>query len=775
MGFGFHAGPHFVHPEVQGNCVSVIFPGACLDWPTELQPLGRKTGAALAKCMVDVVSGVLGLLKEQTVLSWSFLRFVHLLAGDGIHANQNAARRLLRFCQEHARWGAFRVRYRLVVAQCASRAAILAVILAICGDLAQNAVENNDICANCSRLYKHLIPDCSEECPMSLKLHLDEKFRMRVEARALQTHYGESALPEALLDISNASWTQRVTVAQAAREEAASRRKAFRVLHARVLVVEDKPVPTRFLPFAARVARLLSMSMMDLPIDAFTLSLAAPRKQGHKRLRRFRDWCKSESAGESLRIAPLRLQLTLHAVQAKTLLHMGVLLDRLHLGPDLTVLVAVGSLLVTEALDFLLSAPAREELDGTLANSAGASLDVERARQQVKRPEKGKVVSVATASRNNVPRKYLPRRSGVAKSHMKQEKKTNKLKFVSWRALGVSEGDARSLLHPGSDEEARRFVAENKCRFKQVAAAIRPTALAIDGNHLSEIFPALNRGWLSWLGNSPRFADLPNAAGPKRSSVNHRVHVGDAAHPPAPSWASLSWGGGPAGPDWLRKLGQCHCGWLSLSCGERRLGELFFCATLRGVSAVATLRAPPWDEDLNRFELDCSDPAQISQPILEPLGPAVARATGPIVVDRLGAVFVEALPHRAFAFPVAGSAKVHLRRRAAKTGARCDADGGEEPECESEADDASDADAMPVVFEREAEAEHEGEEVQNMLAEREDEARGDGAQGEPAATDRAPAGTRVDALGSDGYLTHISNPGWPDQVVQGFPTWNGRG
>ncbi|CAK0806965.1 unnamed protein product, partial [Prorocentrum cordatum] len=150
---------------VQGNCVTVVFPGARLDLPTELQPLGRKTGAALAKCMVDVVSGVLGLLKEQTVLSWSCFRFVHLLTGDGTNANQNAARRLLRFCQEHVRWGDFRVRYRLVVLQCASHAANLVVIVAICGDLVHNAVENNDICANCSRLYKHLIPDYVEEFP----------------------------------------------------------------------------------------------------------------------------------------------------------------------------------------------------------------------------------------------------------------------------------------------------------------------------------------------------------------------------------------------------------------------------------------------------------------------------------------------------------------------------------------------------------------------------------------------------------------------------------
>ena len=91
----------------------------------------------------------------------------------------------------------------------------------------------------------------------------------------------------------------------------------------------------------------------------------------------------------------------------------------------------------------------------------------------------------------------------------------------------------RSLVHIGNDEEAQQFVDENKDRFKQAAAAIRATALAIDGNHLSEIFPVLNREWLSWLEHSPHFADLLNTAGPERTSVNHRVHADDAAFPPA--------------------------------------------------------------------------------------------------------------------------------------------------------------------------------------------------------------------------------------------------
>ena len=97
-----------------------------------------------------------------------------------------------------------------------------------------------------------------------------------MRARALQTLYGESVLPEVILETFNASLTERVTVVQAAREEAALRRNAFRVLYAHVLVVEDKPVPTRFWLFAACVGRLLSMRLMDLPVDAFTLRLVSP-------------------------------------------------------------------------------------------------------------------------------------------------------------------------------------------------------------------------------------------------------------------------------------------------------------------------------------------------------------------------------------------------------------------------------------------------------------------------------------------------------------------
>eukprot|EP00973_Karenia_brevis_P057483 7995686-Karenia_brevis.AAC.1 len=167
--------------KVQNNCVAICFPDDKLEWPTELQALGRKTGVVLATCMVDIMSELLRCLSSVSNPAWTCLRVNHLLVGDGIGTNQNAAKRILRYFLTNKTWGDVLVRYRLVVVRCASHAANLVVLVAICGQLLKDAVECDEVSANCSRLYKHLIPDYIEEFSASLQIYLTRTFRVELQ------------------------------------------------------------------------------------------------------------------------------------------------------------------------------------------------------------------------------------------------------------------------------------------------------------------------------------------------------------------------------------------------------------------------------------------------------------------------------------------------------------------------------------------------------------------------------------------------------------------
>ena len=80
------------------------------------------------------------------------------------------------------------------------------------------------------------------------------------------------------------------------------------------MVVEEKPVPTRFWLFADCVNTLLRMKLLDLLSIVFTLRMMSPSAEGGRRLARFHAWYDSEMAGNRLRVASICLQLTTHAV-----------------------------------------------------------------------------------------------------------------------------------------------------------------------------------------------------------------------------------------------------------------------------------------------------------------------------------------------------------------------------------------------------------------------------------------------------------------------------
>ena len=90
-------------------------------------------------------------------------------SGDGIGTNDAAARVLLKHMWEFA--DSFGIQYFLIVILCASHQSNLVVAAAICGGRhVKDPTKNNQICAACSRFYKHLLVDYSEEFAMAFGL-----------------------------------------------------------------------------------------------------------------------------------------------------------------------------------------------------------------------------------------------------------------------------------------------------------------------------------------------------------------------------------------------------------------------------------------------------------------------------------------------------------------------------------------------------------------------------------------------------------------------------
>ena len=148
--------------QVQNSCVTMFANLARVEWPTELQPLGQKTGATIAKCIITIMDGILRDISNASGMPWKCARVLHVLTGDGVNTNENASKRVLNYFLRHTSWGHLILRYRMVVIRCASHQANLVVLAAICGGLPENAVEMNAVCANCNLLFKHLMPQYVE-------------------------------------------------------------------------------------------------------------------------------------------------------------------------------------------------------------------------------------------------------------------------------------------------------------------------------------------------------------------------------------------------------------------------------------------------------------------------------------------------------------------------------------------------------------------------------------------------------------------------------------
>ena len=97
------------YSKIQNNAISVrtSSSAAAFEWYSELQPLRCKDGSTIATALIEAVRGLFEAcaLGAKAQGSNSSVRVLHLLVGDGINTNENAAKRVLRYFLDHQETG----------------------------------------------------------------------------------------------------------------------------------------------------------------------------------------------------------------------------------------------------------------------------------------------------------------------------------------------------------------------------------------------------------------------------------------------------------------------------------------------------------------------------------------------------------------------------------------------------------------------------------------------------------------------------------------------
>ena len=199
----------------------------------------------MAEVFVAVRAGVEG--------SECKLRVVHLVTEDAVDIDDNECRRFLQHFRSPE--NAEGLDCSLIVWKCASHQANLAVHVAVCGSMLARPVEQSDVCGTCVRLFKYVMPTYSEELGANLRrlvgglrfarpADVDPSGAQR--AQQLRLLYGDDVLPESLLLLLNSdlqSWTH---VCFEGTNEQEIRSRVYSLMYSLTLVVQERPVITRF-------------------------------------------------------------------------------------------------------------------------------------------------------------------------------------------------------------------------------------------------------------------------------------------------------------------------------------------------------------------------------------------------------------------------------------------------------------------------------------------------------------------------------------------------
>lgn len=288
---------------IQNNAVRLYVGSAEaeLPWFVELQPLARKDGPTLATAVKRVTDEVLDCCRSAlAATNHKSMRCLHILVGDGVGTNENVAKRLWRHYQEAHPPGAL-IDYRLVVLKCASHQSNLAVLVAIAGRLVKDAAENDELCACLSRMYKYILPSYLAEFTAALRSSVLESFQLHHDMDSEETAahqrnterlvalYGDRVLPPEVTMVRNRDIAKMEHVAPLGAEAGPIMKRMFEVLERQALIVEEKPIVTRFFLFAPCAFALLRMQLLGLPGTLLSAGKLAPAAENAKRIKAVKD------------------------------------------------------------------------------------------------------------------------------------------------------------------------------------------------------------------------------------------------------------------------------------------------------------------------------------------------------------------------------------------------------------------------------------------------------------------------------------------------------
>ena len=135
---------------------------------TELQALKKKNADTIASALIAVLCELLTtILGDETPAVP--LQVLHVCTGDGINTNAAALKRVYRYMAKtwsKKDW----ISYRLLNWKCSSHRANLVVQYVVCDGQRDSLLR-----ANCSRLYKYIIPAYADEIGHNLRTYVVEK------------------------------------------------------------------------------------------------------------------------------------------------------------------------------------------------------------------------------------------------------------------------------------------------------------------------------------------------------------------------------------------------------------------------------------------------------------------------------------------------------------------------------------------------------------------------------------------------------------------------
>ncbi len=300
--------------------VKVGYEGSPLPYVLELEPLASKTAQNLATALLLQLEEVLKQLPQDVTISE--VQVEHLMVGDGIASNQQAARKLLHHmtCAEAGPCPALRPRYRCVVLRCASHAANLVMAAAVACD--PDLGGPDVFVETLSRLCKYVLPDAGEFLLFRLRSQLiRDTILMQTRPcpaaqhalHSMQQLYGRQVVPDKLLCCRPYALGSVETSVPPDTSDEEHLQFVVETCRKLLLEPEERPCITRFWRFGSCAMQMFRYILLRINTAELFKPPANHRGEGQKRMASVAAFFQQEGTPQFLREVTLAARLVLRA------------------------------------------------------------------------------------------------------------------------------------------------------------------------------------------------------------------------------------------------------------------------------------------------------------------------------------------------------------------------------------------------------------------------------------------------------------------------------